>query len=92
MYETAAGVHHRVFYGFEYLIMLSEGPSDIFAQQNNCMFFLDISKSFNGSTVAMILGAVRFQLTHFLVMIVRICIFLLASSDGKNKPLGTVKG
>ena len=44
--------------------MLSEGPSDLFAQQSNGMFFLDILKSFNGSTLAMIFGAVRFQLTH----------------------------
>ena len=44
--------------------MLSEGPSDLFAQQSNGMFFLDILKSFNGPTLAMIFGAVRFQLTH----------------------------
>ena len=44
--------------------MLSEGPSDLFAQQSNGMFYLDILKSFNGPTLAMIFGAVRFQLTH----------------------------
>ena len=44
--------------------MLSEGPSDLFAQQSTGMFFLDILKSFNGPTPAMMFGAVRFQLTH----------------------------
>ena len=72
--------------------MLSEGPSDLFAQQSSGMFFLDI-KIIEWTNSCHDIWGCAFSAYPFILWRLLVYVyFLLASSDGKNKPLGTVKG